>query len=267
MIDNFYRAERWRAYHMDNELLYQTIFKRKSIRKYDMTPLSASVLDGLTEFADHVTPLDRTIKYKFVYLGTGEVRNLLPIKAPHYICMYSETEPGYLMNAGFVLQQLDLYLSANSIGSCWLGLAKPGRQVLEPKGNMEFVIMIAFGNTNEQIHRTDTSVFLRKSLSEISQIPGSEKLLEPVRLAPSASNSQPWYFSGSMEEIIVSREKPGLLKAPIYARMNQIDIGIALCHLWLSVEHYGSTADISLTDGEAPNGHEYMAKVQIRSRK
>ena len=252
---------------MDNEQLYQTIFKRKSIRKYDMAPLPSAVLDGLTEFAGHVTPLDNTIKYECVYLGTNEVKNLLPIKAPHYICLYSETKTGYLLNAGFVLQQIDLYLSANGIGSCWLGLAKPGRQVLEPKGNMEFIIMIAFGSTNEQIHRTDSAVFIRKSIKEISQIPGSEELLEPVRLAPSASNSQPWYFSGNLEEITVSREKPGLLKAPIYARLNQIDIGIALCHLWLAIEHDGSTADISLTDGEALNGHECMAKVQIRSRK
>lgn len=252
---------------MDNELLYQTIFKRKSIRKYDMTPLSSAVLDLLTEFAGHVTPLDNTVKYEFVYLSTNEVKNLLPIKAPHYICLYSETKPGYLMNAGFILQQIDLYLSANGIGSCWLGLAKPGRQVMEPKDGMEFVIMLAFGNTEEQVHRTDPSVFVRKNISEISQIPGSEELLEPVRLAPSASNSQPWYFTGDLAEIMVSREKPGFLKAPVYARLNRIDIGIALCHLWLAVEHKGSTADFSLTDGEAPNGHEFMAKVQIRSRK
>ena len=250
---------------MNKEILYRTIFERRSIRKYDMTPLPESTLDALMEFAGSVRKLDDSIKYECVFLGEKDVKNLLPIKAPHYICMYSENKPGYLLNAGFVLQQLDLYLSANEIATCWLGLAKPSRQVMEPKGNMEFVIMIAFGNTNELIHRTDTSVFIRRSIEEITNIPGAEDLLEPVRLAPSASNSQPWYFSGNLEEIIVSREKPGFLKAPIYERMNQIDIGIALCHLWLSLEHRGKTADISFADSALPNGHEYMAKVRVRS--
>jgi nitroreductase len=248
---------------MNNEELYRTIFRRKSIRKYDMTPLPAAMLTDLQEFARHVRTLDTTIRYEYVYLGTDEVKNMLPIKAPHYICLYSEKKDGYLMNAGFLLQQIDLYLSAKGIGSCWLGMAKPSKQVTEPKGDLEFIIMIAFGGTGELVHRTDTSVFIRRSISAISQIDGAGELLEPVRLAPSASNSQPWFFSGSPEEIDVSREKPGFLKAPLYERMNQIDIGIALCHLWLSLEHRGKTASVSFPQGTPPKGHEYMAKVIV----
>ena len=252
---------------MNNEMLYQTIFKRKSIRKYDMTPLSASILENIQKFADHVRTIDATIKCEFAYLGSNEVKGILAIKAPHYICLYSEKKPGYLMNAGFVLQQIDLYLSANEIGICWLGLAKPAKQFTEPKGDMEFIILLAFGSTDELIHRMDTSVFNRRSISEISQIAGMEELLEAVRLAPSASNSQPWFFTGNMEEIHVSREKPNFLKAPVYERLNQIDIGIALCHLWLSIEHSGKTAVISFQQGTPPIGHEYMAKVNIGSAK
>jgi len=250
---------------MNNETLYQTIFKRKSIRKYDMTPLSADILENIKKFAEQVRKIDETIKCECVYLGSKEINGMYAIKAPHYICLYSEKKPGYLMNAGFMLQQIDLYLSANELGSCWLGLAKPSRQIMEPKGDMEFIIMIAFGNTDELIHRSDTSVFIRRSISEISQITGAEELLEPVRLAPSASNSQPWFFTGNLEEIHISREKPNFLKAPLYERMNQIDIGIALCHLWLSLEHQGKTAAISFPQGTPPGGHEYMAKVTVGS--
>lgn len=252
---------------MNNETLYQTIFERKSIRKYDMTPLPAEDLENLQEFADQVRTIDDTIRYEFAYIGSNEVKGMLAIKAPHYICLYSEKKPGYLMNAGFLLQQIDLYLSANEIGSCWLGLAKPTKQLMEPKDDLEFIIMIAFGKTDELIHRSDTTVFIRRSIVEISQIAGAEELLEPVRLAPSASNSQPWFFSGNTQEIHVSREKPGLLKAPVYERLNQIDIGISLCHLWLSLEHQGKTATISFPQGTPPSGHEYMAKVTVGSTK
>lgn len=252
---------------MDNEELYKTIFVRKSIRKYDMTALSSETLSKVLDFAGQVKKLDDSINYELIVLGSNDVKNLLPIKAPHYISIYSENKPGYLMNVGFILQQIDLYLSANDIASCWLGLAKPTRQVAEPKGNLEFVIMLAFGNTSEQLHRTDTSVFIRKSITDISSIPGAEEILEPVRLAPSASNSQPWFFSRTVDEMDVTREKPGLLKAYIYERMNQIDIGIALCHLWLSLEHHNKTALISFPKGTPPVGHEYMAKVTVGSKK
>ena len=250
---------------MINNQLYKAIFTRKSTRKYEMTPLPANTLVELQKFASTVKVLDESIKYELSYLGTNDVKNLLPIKAPHYICFYSEKKGDYLMNAGFVLQQLDLYLSANNLGSCWLGMAKPSKQVMEPKNGMEFVIMLAFGNSNEQVNRADISVFTRKSISNISSIAGADELLEPVRLAPSASNTQSWFFSGNAQEITVSREKLNIIKAQLYGKMNQIDAGIALCHLWLSLENQGKSATFDFEKATAPSGYEFMAKVKVGS--
>jgi len=247
---------------MTNNQLYEAIFKRKSIRKFDMTPLPADTMSMVKQFASTVKPLDPTIKYEFSYLATEDVKNLLPIKAPHYICLYSEKRDNYLMNTGFLLQQIDLFLSANNLASCWLGMAKPTKQVPEHQNGLEFVIMLAFGNSNESIHRADTTGFIRKSISEISKIDGAEELLEPVRLAPSASNTQTWLFSGNLVDIIVSREKLNLIKAPLYGKMNQIDTGIALFHLWLSLDHQGKTVTFDFQKAPAPNGYEFMAKVK-----
>lgn len=128
---------------------------------------------------------------------------------------------------------------------------------------LEFVIMLAFGNTTEPIHRESTSEFKRKNLSEISSVVGGDALLEPVRLAPSASNTQTWFFSGDLVVITVSRKKLNILKAQVYGKMNQIDIGIALFHLWLSLDHQGKVASYSLEKDAAPSGYEFMAKVKI----
>jgi len=248
---------------MTNNQFYEAIFKRRSIRKYDMTPLPADTLSKVKQFGGTVKPLDNAIKYEFLYLVTEDVKNLLPIKAPHYICLYSEKRENYLMNAGFLLQQIDLFLSMNNLASCWLGMAKPTKQVPKQQNGLEFVIMLAFGNSNEPIHRVDTTEFIRKSMSAISKIDGADELLEPVRLAPSASNTQPWFFSGNLAEIEVSREKLNLIKAPLYGKMNQIDIGIALCHLWLSLDHQGKTTTYDFNKAPAPSGYEFMAKVKV----
>jgi nitroreductase len=249
---------------MNHQQLYNRMFNRKSIRKYDMASLSQDTLVEIKDFASSINPLDQSIKYEFSYLTTDDVKNLLPIKAPHYICLYSEKKDGYLMNAGFILQQIDLFLSENELGSCWLGMAKPSKNVEQMKNGLEFVIMLAFGSTKDQLHRVDKSEFKRKSMAEICSINGLEEILEPVRLAPSASNSQPWFFSGNKNEITVSREKLSFIKAPIYKRMNQIDIGIALFHLWLSLNHVGKSAVFDFNKGDAPSGYEFMIKVKIQ---
>jgi len=248
---------------MTNQEFYNTIFKRKSIRKYDMTSLPQGKLAEIQEFAASVKPLVDSINYKFVYLGTNDVKNLLPIKAPHYICLYSDKKDSYLMNAGYLLQQVDLFISANNIGSCWLGMAKPSKDIPAQQDGLDFVIMLAFGNTAEQVHRENTSEFNRKSLSEITSLVGEDQLLEPVRLAPSASNTQAWFFSGDTKEIIVRRTKLNLIKASLYGKMNQIDIGIALCHLWLSLDHAGKSAVYDFDKVDVPSGYEFMVKVKV----
>ena len=89
-------------------------------------------------------------------------------------------------------------------------------------------------------------------------------LRKPVRLAPSASNTQTWFFSGDLNVITVSRKKLNLLKAPLYGNLNQIDIiGIALFHLWLSLDHQGKVVNYDFEKDTAPSGYEFMAKVKI----
>jgi hypothetical protein len=134
------------------------------------------------------------------------------------------------------------------------------------KNGLEFVIMIAFGNAiaNEPIHRTNNSEFNRKSMSAISSIADAEQLLEPARLAPSASNTQSWYYSGTPDKITVSREKLNLIRAKIYGKMNQIDIGIALAHLWLTCEHLGKSMALDYEKATAPSGYEFMATAKIK---
>jgi nitroreductase len=246
-----------------NTELFKTIFKRKSVRKYAMTPLPPEKFTQIQNYASVAKPLDTSIRYEFSYMGEEDVKGLLAIKAPHYICIFSEKKQGYLVNAGYLLQQIDLYLSANHLGSCWLGMGKLSKNIPSIKDGMEFVIMLAFGEAAEPVHRKGINEFNRKSLSDISTVGGVEELLEPVRLAPSATNSQPWLFSGTRDQIIVCREKLNFIKTPLYEKINQIDMGIALYHLMLSLEYYKKTAILDFETTSVPAGQEFIAQVKI----
>lgn len=245
---------------------YEAIFKRKSVRKYDLKAFETGALLEVEAFIRKVKPLYDNIKTEFKIVSQGEVNGLLTVKAPHYLIMTSENKIGYLTNAGYMLQQLDLFLSSRGIGSCYLGLTQPAKDIKKGLEN-EVVMVLAFGNPAEEIHRADISEFKRKQLSEITNIINYEQILEPVRLAPSATNSQPWYFTDGRGVIHVYCIKPNFLKALVYEKLNKFDIGIALYHLEVSVEHFGGKIEFvreKITESNPPKGYYYIGTLNVK---
>ncbi len=226
--------------------LYDSIFVRKSTRKYQQQALPPRQLSQIQAFVKDAKPLFPNIRTRIDLVNASEVKGMVSAKAPHYLLIYSEKADGYLTNAGFLLQQADLFAASLGLSSCWLGMAK----AVEPaKDGLHFVIMLALGAAQGDPYRADASEFSRKPLSEISS--GQDERLEAARLAPSATNSQPWYFACAEEGMYVYRQKLGALKAVMYEAMNQIDMGIALCHLWLAGERAGRT--FAFEPGAQPN--------------
>jgi nitroreductase len=230
------------------------ISKRKSTRKFEMKPLDEKVLKDIEDFAKTMKPLYENIAFEYSFVNAADVKNILPIKAPHYIVISSEHTEGYLTNIGFLFQQMDLYLSSISLGSCWLGMAKPTEKL---NTKLEFVIILAFGKALHSPYR-ELSEFKRKSLADISNI--ADKRLEVARLAPSAANTQPWYFVDNKDGIDVYCVKGGVLKALMYKRMNKIDMGIALSHLYLSNSNFEFTVE---QNPQELKGYSYMGSVKI----
>jgi len=238
--------------------LYDAIFKRKSVRKYAQGQLDPGTLDRISSFMTSLRPLFHGIRAELKIMTNAEVRGMFKVDAPHFLAFFSEVKDGYLANAGFMMQQMDLFLSANGIGSCWQGGPKPVREARNAS-ELEFVILLAFGKPAEDPHRKSRSEFERKPLAKISQVKGLDGLLEPARLAPSGMNNQPWYFT----------DGGGLIhaysaKSLIVDRMNHISAGIALCHIWLAAVHSGKTPElIKDRAGEArpPKGYAYVASL------
>jgi Putative TM nitroreductase len=249
---------------MESNDLYPMIFRRKSIKTYDMAPLNEKIMQKISDSLYTLQPMCDDIKTEFTIISHNQVRRAMK-KAPYYIAVFSEKKAQYLTNIGFMLQQMDLFFSANEIGSCWKGIPQPTKKVKE-NSNLEFVILMAFGNTKKTLHRMNVSEFNRKPLSKITDITGMKELLEAARLAPSSTNSQAWYFTGNETMIHAYVGKPGFLRRLIHTALLQIDIGIALCHLKIAAEHFGkkTTISYSTTAQTAPSkGYNYIATLNI----
>lgn len=208
--------------------LSETIYKRKSHREYFLEKeIPLTVLNDIEAFWKHLTPLYPEIRTEIV-IHTEQDYELTRPWAPKYaISLYSEKKEGYLENAGFLLQLMDLYLQSRGLGACWLGLSKPNSYAFV--GELEFVILLAFGYSPCEM-RKNLDEFKRKTPSEIADSP--DEKLEPARFSPSAINSQPWYFIHENEIYHLYRSAPLQEKGIDY--LSQIDSGIALAHLYVS---------------------------------
>ncbi|ADQ14116.1 nitroreductase family protein [Halanaerobium hydrogeniformans] len=245
------------------EKLYQSIFKRKSIRKYSQEPLEMHKLNQIRDFLASRSGLYSNIDVESKIVSEDKISSLLPIKAPHYLVFFSEEKDGYLQNAGFILQHLDLYLSLIGLGSCWFGLAKAKKEIAE-QSQLSYVITLAFGAAEEKLYRENKAEFQRKELQELRDKDIHDELIEAARLAPSATNNQPWYFKVSQNRIDLYLEKPNLLKKIFYQKMNQIDIGIAAAHLKLAATHYNKDDKFLFNCPKADQLVDYLYQFSLK---
>jgi nitroreductase len=250
---------------MNDNDLYEAIFKRKSIRNYDSTKFDQNRLEEISKGLAGLKPLSEGIKTEFKIISPDQVTRKTLNKAPHYIAAFSEAKGAYKANIGFMLQQMDLYFSATGLGSCWLGIPQPTKEVRE-SSNLEFIILMSFGNSSETIYRTGVSQFKRKPLSEITNIEGADELLEPARLAPSAVNLQNWYFTGDKNLIHAYSSKSSFFRNIIGGGYFPVNMGIAIYHLQLAAQHLGWKAKMVFEEGldkNPPKDREYITSLKI----
>jgi len=197
--------------------LNEMIYHRKSCRSFTNVPVDAATIETIKAFP--MKPLYPDIKVHWDIVPRNQVKCICPWTTPQLITIYSEEAEGYLENIGFLFQQMDLYLQTLGLGVCWLGLGRMNPKTTTAVEGMKFVIMLAFGQPKGDQLRQDLKGFKRKSMDQITDKP--DPRLEPARLAPSAVNSQPWYFTHEGDHIHVYCAKKG----------SRLDAGIALAHL------------------------------------
>ncbi|MDR2686468.1 MAG: hypothetical protein LBB75_01850 [Oscillospiraceae bacterium] len=239
---------------MLNPELYAPIFARKSIRKYAEAPLSPAQLGAIKAEVASAAPLLPGEEYK---LELGEAREGWRVYG------YCENTPLGNANLGFLLQQLDLALHLRGLGRLWFGMGREPKNSSPPRG-LSYAMCLKVGVAAEPTGRESAGAFDRRPIGEVVDGAGLYELFEPVRLAPSARNSQPWYFTGDGGRVDAWRRQPKLIEKLLIDRMNWVDMGIALCHMVLSLEHAGKEFKIAVdSPPQAREGYDYLLTVEM----
>jgi len=226
---------------MTNADFYQNIFKRKSFHLFRSVGdeiISQTELHLIEQTYLSFSPLDKNIQTRIRIIPAEQVH--VGRGTEYCILLYSKKKDNYLMNIGYIGEQLDLYLVSRNIGSLWFGIGKPDLQTYQ---GLDFVIMIAIHKVSDvSMFRKDLFQCKRKQLDEIWQ-GETLSVAEIVRFAPSACNTQPWFVENKNGILTVYRYqkqgKRGIMPADKVSYYNRIDIGIFLLFLEVCLTHNG----------------------------
>ncbi|MCI9487735.1 MAG: nitroreductase [Lachnospiraceae bacterium] len=221
--------------------LYEAVYNRKSVRHYKMELLPQDFFRNLRKFEQGLQSFDPELHYSVELLnamdGEARVRGPFCVKAPYYLVFFSEPGEQAMVNAGYLLEQIVLYMTGHGVGTCYQGAAKAVG--LSGPAGMEAVMVVAFGYADEKLHRESFRA-KRLPLKELcafkeDSTEETRLMLQAARLAPSAFNRQPWRFIVYQNRLHVFARKE---QFPFWAREDRIgfDMGIMLFHMTLAAE-------------------------------
>ena len=237
--------------------LADMIPRRRSVRVYRAERIDNAVLADLLRYMEGLVPLIPGAKVVGRIIPTDHGNFLQKWKTPHFIAIFSDGSDDGLLNVGFMYQQLDLYAQSIGLGTCWVGLGSLTDKEPVPEG-MKLAVMMAIGLPEGVPERTPTD-FRRKPMADMTDRPDDR--LEALRLAPSATNSQPWYVTHAGDTLHLYREELGLIRQRTHGRMNKIDMGIGLCHLY--VTHPESFCFTRVDNPPKADGQIYVGSVRL----
>lgn len=212
------------------DLNMDLLIKRRSFHKFnEVLPINDDELSMISSFCDNVTPLFKDIKFHIELVDETKINDAKG--ASHGLIFYSEKKDNYLLNIGYIGEQIDLFLQQNNFGTLWYGF---GRDKSNTVTDLDFVIILLFSKVDPSSFRKDISEFKRKDLSSVIKSDNLSFLNQSL-LAPSACNTSPYFINGDENKFEIYKTKNGLALLALSKRLttyfNFIDVGIFLYYV------------------------------------
>lgn len=216
------------------EELYEMILKRKSFRRFDETlSISSDEMQKIEQQLNQLLPLQNNIRIEFRIVEKSKTTCK---RGEYCLLIYSQQKELFLINAGYMLEQMDLFLASIDIGVCWYGF---GKADIMQRNGLDFIIMLALGKSRPEDFRKDITKSRRKPSEAIWNGAFDEDIVRLIRYAPSSCNMQPWRVVSAKNEIKIYRTTEVNSIMPVNKRpfYNSIDMGVFLCFLEILLMH------------------------------
>ena len=249
----------------------ELIKRRTSTRTYSTTPIEAEKKELLQQFiaSNQTGPFHTRTRFQLITANQEDVHTLKGlgtygfIKNPQgFIIGAMEEASDNLENFGYVMEKIILFATELGLGTCWLGGSFRQSRFAEAirineKESVPAVTSIGYAGEKRRLLDSliqtvsgsrsrlpwENLFFSGDFETPLSQGTAGKYAipLEMVRLAPSASNKQPWriikeqgkhtYHFYLQRTKGADRSKKTIMRL---ADLQRADIGIAMCHFELS---------------------------------
>lgn len=247
------------------------IKKRISVRTYSNTPIEPAKLEEMRKYLAENTdnPFGADVRLSLLdsmntpkKLGTyGFIKG-----AKVFFAGCVKKGERDMEGFGYAFEKAVLFATSHGLGTCWLGgtlrrgafakAMKPENEYLpaasplgyakEKKSFMEKSVAKSAG---ARTRKSFSTLFFNNDFSIPLEIDDSnvKQCLEMVRIAPSASNKQPWRVLrlGGKYHFYLEMDKKYMGNTAFGFCIQRIDMGIAACHFSLAAEELGIPGEIS----------------------
>ena len=273
------------------------IRRRYSCRAYRGDPIAAETQRELAEFiaANTVGPLGSRARFALVAASPGDSAALKRLGtygfikgATGFVVGAVRQAPKDLEDYGYLLERAILCATGLGLGTCWLGGTFRKSSFAARLGGLQHdEVMAAVVSTGypgddgrERIREREegsrrlppAELFFAQGFGEPLGVDGAGEYaaaLEAVRMAPSATNKQPWRIvrRGRDWHFLLQRTKgygagTALFAVLRLADLQRVDMGIAMCHFEMTARELGLAGDWVIEDPFLPvpgRGVEYTA--------
>ena len=252
---------------MNGKSIKDIITERYSARNYLDTNIENSTKEKIKQYGKSlVGPFQEKVRFEIIDQSDinnkdGKIGTYGIIKgAPSYTLGFVEKGERNLEQLGYVFEELILYTTSLGLGTCWLGGTFNKKNLLENINISESETLPAItpiGYIKNKKHFMDSAIrFIAGSdkrrpwsdlfFQESFDVPLKkeeagryEDALEMVRIAPSASNKQPWRILKKDDKYhFYLQSTKGYSKSFGY-NIQRLDMGIAMCHFELTAKESG----------------------------
>lgn len=244
----------------------EVVKKRYSVRNYKDVEIESEKINEIKVFIDSLdNPFGKEVDFHLFHMEDSNEKKKLGtygvIKgAKNYIGTTIKLEPMTLEALGYEFEAVVLYLAHLGLGTCWLGGTfdrKGFARAMNIKEGELLPIISPYGYAAEKKHIKELAMrkmikadyrknwnelFFMKDFNTPLSIEDAGDFafpLEMVRLAPSASNKQPWRVVVENNVLhFYEQKEPGYSDVFPYD-IQRVDLGIAAAHFDFSVKQKG----------------------------
>lgn len=239
-------AQRW----------YNVIGSRVSRRQYDENPIPPDLMESMRSVCENFRPFPtaRTVLIPRMseYYFSGIIGSYGAVKGAISCIAFigDSADPDFQTKLGYTGEGVILEATALSLGTCWVGgffkrnaIAKA--ITLTPSEKIMAISPVGF--VTKKLSREEKllygEVHARKPLMDLvrgfkgpESPPWVKHALEAARLAPSATNRQPWRFTVDATNSSITISEKGMVELNVSRRL---DCGIAMLHLETAALNFG----------------------------